>query len=60
MLNNDMQPEFDYAFVDADKANYKNYHEQLMKLVKIGGMIAYDNTLWYGMVAKEEDECQRI
>ncbi|KAJ6721335.1 O-METHYLTRANSFERASE-RELATED [Salix viminalis] len=53
MLNN---PEFDYAFVDADKANYKNYHEQLLKLVKSGGMIAYDNTLWYGFVAKEEDE----
>ncbi|KAJ6771804.1 FLAVONOID 3'5'-METHYLTRANSFERASE-LIKE [Salix koriyanagi] len=56
MLNNDMQPEFDYAFVDADKDNYKNYHEQLLKLVKIGGIIAYDNTLWYGMVAKEEDK----
>ncbi|KAF9673794.1 hypothetical protein SADUNF_Sadunf10G0060900 [Salix dunnii] len=56
MLSNEMQPEFDFAFVDADKDNYKNYHEQLLKLVKIGGMIAYDNTLWYGMVAKEEDE----
>uniref|UniRef100_A0A6N2MES9 Caffeoyl-CoA O-methyltransferase n=1 Tax=Salix viminalis TaxID=40686 RepID=A0A6N2MES9_SALVM len=56
MLNNDTQPEFDYAFVDDDKANNKHYHEQLLKLVKIGGMIAYDNTLWYGFVAKEEDE----
>nr|APR63871.1 caffeoyl-CoA O-methyltransferase 4 [Populus tomentosa] len=56
MLNNDMQPEFDFAFVDADKPNYKHYHEQLLKLVKIGGVIAYDNTLWFGMVAKEEDE----
>ncbi|KAI5573625.1 hypothetical protein BDE02_10G092100 [Populus trichocarpa] len=56
MLNNDMQPEFDFAFVDADKPNYKHYHEQLVKLVKIGGVIAYDNTLWFGLVAKEEDE----
>ncbi|KAG6757609.1 hypothetical protein POTOM_037929 [Populus tomentosa] len=56
MLNNDMRPEFDFAFVDADKPNYKHYHEQLLKLVKIGGVIAYDNTLWFGMVAKEEDE----
>ncbi|KAJ6901097.1 caffeoyl-CoA O-methyltransferase, partial [Populus alba x Populus x berolinensis] len=56
MLNNDIQPEFDFAFVDADKPNYKHYHEQLLKLVKIGGVIAYDNTLWFGMVAKEEDE----
>ncbi|CAK7326831.1 unnamed protein product [Dovyalis caffra] len=56
MLSNDKQPEFDFAFVDADKSNYKHYHEQLLKLVKTGGIIAYDNTLWYGLVAKEEDE----
>ncbi|TKY60799.1 caffeoyl-CoA O-methyltransferase [Spatholobus suberectus] len=36
---------FDFAFVDADKDNYWNYHERLLKLVKIGGLIIYDNTL---------------
>eukprot|EP00258_Populus_trichocarpa_P046306 XP_024462325.1 caffeoyl-CoA O-methyltransferase isoform X2 [Populus trichocarpa] len=56
MLSNDKQPEFDFAFVDADKSSYKHYHEQLLKLVKIGGIIAYDNTLWYGLVAKEVDD----
>ncbi|KAJ6903248.1 caffeoyl-CoA O-methyltransferase 3 [Populus alba x Populus x berolinensis] len=56
MLCNDKQPEFDFAFVDADKSSYKHYHEQLLKLVKIGGIIAYDNTLWYGLVAKEVDD----
>ncbi|KAH9801206.1 putative caffeoyl-CoA O-methyltransferase [Citrus sinensis] len=30
---------FDYAFVDADKVNYWNYHERLMKLLK-GGTVA--------------------
>ncbi|XP_004288916.1 PREDICTED: probable caffeoyl-CoA O-methyltransferase At4g26220-like [Fragaria vesca subsp. vesca] len=30
---------FDFAFVDADKNNYWNYHKRLMKLVKIGGMV---------------------
>ncbi|KAK7319913.1 hypothetical protein RJT34_04641 [Clitoria ternatea] len=45
---------FDFAFVDADKNNYWNYHERLMKLVKIGGIIAYDNTLWGGTVALPE------
>ncbi|XP_012072338.2 caffeoyl-CoA O-methyltransferase [Jatropha curcas] len=56
MLNNEQEKEeFDMAFVDADKHNYKNYHEQLLKLVKIGGIIAYDNTLWYGFVAQEEN-----
>ncbi|KAJ0090327.1 hypothetical protein Patl1_13422 [Pistacia atlantica] len=31
---------FDYAYVDADKANYWNYHEKLMKLLKVGGVHA--------------------
>ena len=31
--------------------NYTNYHEALLKLVKVGGVIAYDNTLWFGSVA---------
>ncbi|KAL8209316.1 hypothetical protein R6Q57_006048, partial [Mikania cordata] len=46
---------FDYVFVDADKINYLNYHEKVMKLVKVNGIIVYDNTLWYGSVAKSED-----
>ncbi|KAI3932726.1 hypothetical protein MKW92_027992 [Papaver armeniacum] len=46
---------FDYAFVDADKGNYVNYHERLLKLVRVGGMILYDNTLWSGTVAWEDD-----
>lgn len=45
---------FDFAFVDADKNNYWNYHERLIKLVKIGGIVAYDNTLWGGTVALPE------
>ena len=47
--------DFDFAFVDADKDNYWNYHERLMKLVKIGGIVMYDNTLWGGTVAKPEE-----
>ncbi|KAL3644435.1 hypothetical protein CASFOL_009615 [Castilleja foliolosa] len=50
---------FDFAFVDADKENYINYHEKLLKLVKVGGIIAYDNTLWSGtVVASEDDEME--
>ncbi|KAL2901870.1 Flavonoid 3' 5'-methyltransferase [Bienertia sinuspersici] len=47
---------FDFAFVDADKDNYINYHEPLLKLVKVGGVIAFDNTLWFGSVALAEDD----
>ncbi|XWS17372.1 hypothetical protein CRYUN_Cryun33cG0061800 [Craigia yunnanensis] len=46
---------FDFAFIDADKINYWNYHERLMKLVKVGGIVAYDNTLWGGTVAMPEE-----
>ncbi|KAK9275726.1 hypothetical protein L1049_022994 [Liquidambar formosana] len=45
---------FDFAFVDADKVNYLNYHERLMKLLKVGGVVVYDNTLWGGSVALPE------
>ncbi|CAM0912216.1 unnamed protein product [Alopecurus aequalis] len=46
---------FDFAFVDADKINYHKYHEQLLRLVRIGGVLAYDNTLWGGTVAMPDD-----
>lgn len=47
---------FDFAFVDADKENYIKYHELLLKLVKVGGIIAFDNTLWSGTVALVEED----
>ncbi|CAN6843613.1 unnamed protein product [Brassica oleracea] len=53
-LVNDNQ-EFDFAFADADKSNYPNFHERLLKLVKVGGIIAFDNTLWFGFVAEDEE-----
>ncbi|KAF7124154.1 hypothetical protein RHSIM_Rhsim12G0026600 [Rhododendron simsii] len=56
LANERQEGEFDFAFVDADKENYINYHELLLKLVKVGGVIAYDNTLWQGRVAHSEHE----
>uniref|UniRef100_A0ACD6AE46 Uncharacterized protein n=2 Tax=Avena sativa TaxID=4498 RepID=A0ACD6AE46_AVESA len=46
---------FDFAFVDADKANYGKYHDQLLRLVRVGGVLAYDNTLWGGTVGMPDD-----
>lgn len=42
---------FDYAFIDADKANYDAYYERCLELVRVGGLVAIDNTLWDGKVA---------
>jgi caffeoyl-CoA O-methyltransferase len=42
---------FDLAFIDADKHNYDGYYERCLKLLRPGGIIAIDNTLWDGRVA---------
>jgi caffeoyl-CoA O-methyltransferase len=46
---------FDFAFIDADKENYANYYERCLMLVRSGGLIAVDNTLWSGRVADPEN-----
>jgi predicted O-methyltransferase YrrM len=48
---------YDFAFIDADKGNYLGYYERCMTLVRRGGLITLDNTLWSGRVAdpKEND-----
>lgn len=43
--------QFDFAFIDADKKNYSAYYESCLRLVRPGGLIAVDNTLWGGSVA---------
>jgi predicted O-methyltransferase YrrM len=42
---------YDFVFIDADKANYIHYYERAVTLVRTGGLIGVDNTLWYGYVA---------
>jgi caffeoyl-CoA O-methyltransferase len=41
---------FDFAFIDADKENYLRYYEAALDLVRPGGLIVVDNTLWGGSV----------
>jgi len=45
------EPQFDLAFFDADKEASLEYYERGLTLVRQGGVVAFDNTLWGGRVA---------
>ena len=44
---------YDFAFIDADKANYGAYYALCLELLRPGGLIVVDNALWSGKVADE-------
>lgn len=46
---------FDLAFIDADKTHYYAYYQRCLQLVRQGGLILFDNTLWDGAVADPDD-----
>jgi O-methyltransferase len=43
----------DLAFIDADKAGYPVYYESALALLRPGGLIVVDNTLYFGRVLDE-------
>jgi predicted O-methyltransferase YrrM len=45
---------FDFAFIDADKTSYLAYYERTLVLLRTGGLVLIDNTLWSGRVADPE------
>lgn len=47
---------YDFAFVDADKTGYDAYVERCLALLRPGGLIAIDNVLWSGAVARPSDD----
>ncbi len=48
------QSRFDFAFIDADKTGYADYVACCHTLLRPGGLMAIDNTLWCGDVARPE------
>jgi caffeoyl-CoA O-methyltransferase len=55
LLDDGAEKTFDFIFIDADKQNYITYYEMALRLLRKGGMIAVDNTLWSGAVADPEN-----
>jgi predicted O-methyltransferase YrrM len=47
---------YDLVFIDADKTAYGVYYEQALRLLRPGGVMAFDNALWHDRVA---DSSQR-
>ncbi len=47
---------FDFVFIDADKVNYTAYYERSLELLRVGGLIAIDNTLWGGSVIDPDNQ----
>lgn len=49
---------FDLLFIDADKANYPVYLEFSLRLLRQGGLVMFDNTLWSGQVLQAQPQSE--
>ena len=49
----------DLVFIDADKHNYGAYYRESMRILRSGGLILVDNTLWYGRIFNPKDDESR-
>jgi caffeoyl-CoA O-methyltransferase len=50
----------DFMFIDADKTGYDDYYERGLRLLRAGGLIAIDNTLWSGSVARPATDADTL
>jgi predicted O-methyltransferase YrrM len=56
LIEKGKEGQFDFAFIDADKENYATYFDRCLELLRPGGLIAVDNTLWSGRVIDSADQ----
>lgn len=49
---------FDFAFIDADKGNYRNYYQECLLRMRTDGLILVDNVLWSGRVLDAGDNSE--
>ena len=51
--------QFDLVFMDADKESYPAYWEAVIPMLRPGGVVLADNTLWSGAVLDPQAESDR-
>jgi len=54
------EPVFDFAFIDADKAGYPVYYEEILSRLRPGGLIGVDNVLWSGDVIRPDKQDENV
>ena len=54
------EPQFDYAFLDADKTGYPDYYEEIVPRLVPGGLLLIDNVLLGGRVTAPQEERERV
>jgi caffeoyl-CoA O-methyltransferase len=47
---------FDFAFIDADKSNYRSYYDEILQRLRPNGLILIDNVLWSGEVLNRSNQ----
>jgi predicted O-methyltransferase YrrM len=50
----------DFVFIDADKTGYDTYYELALQLLRTGGLVVVDNTLWSGAVARPSADADTL
>lgn len=54
---------YDLVLIDARKVEYPQYLEQALRLLRVGGILAIDNSLWHGRVpdpAQRDEETTAV
>jgi len=51
---------FDFAFIDADKASYAIYYEEILKRLRPSGLILIDNVLWNGRIVDRAESGRKM
>ena len=55
-----LEPQLDFAFIDADKKGYLVYWDEIVKRLRPGGLVAVDNVLWEGDVVRPEEQGEDV